>query len=99
MCGLCGLLGEDIHWSDPLTDDLPLRQERLRRIAAINRILSPFYVRVSDFQGRYYLIQSPTGAQDLAQGLEQLWEKTQLMTNRRLDILAASTISHFEQNQ
>ena len=45
MCGLCGLLGEDLHWSDPLGDALPRRRERLRRIAAINQVLAVFRLK------------------------------------------------------
>lgn len=51
MCGLCGLLGEDVHWSDPLATELPRRRERLRRIAAINKVVAPFRLKVEDFQG------------------------------------------------
>ena len=60
MCGLCGLLGPDLHWSDPLGDDLPRRRERLRRVAAINRVVAPFRLTVSDVQGASYLIQGPS---------------------------------------
>lgn len=41
MCGLCGLIGEDVHWSDPIDTSLPGRRERLRRIASINQVIAP----------------------------------------------------------
>ncbi|AJZ92584.1 hypothetical protein PFLUOLIPICF7_02960 [Pseudomonas simiae] len=66
MCGLCGLLGEDLHWSDPLGDELPRRRERLRRIAAINQVLAVFRLKVEDFQGASYLLLGATGKQALA---------------------------------
>ena len=69
MCGLCGLLGEDLHWSDPLGDELPRRRERLRRIAAINQVLAVFRLKVEDFQGASYLLLGATGKQALASGL------------------------------
>lgn len=69
MCGLCGLLGEDLHWSDPLGDELPRRRERLRRIAAINQVLAVFRLKVEDFQGASYLLMGATGKQALASGL------------------------------
>ena len=68
MCGLCGLLGEDLHWSDPLGDELPRRRERLRRIAAINQVLAVFRLKVEDFQGASYLLLGATGKQALASG-------------------------------
>ena len=64
MCGLCGLLGEDVHWSDPLGDEWPRRRERLRRIAAINRVLAPFRLKVEDVHGASYLLLGATGRQN-----------------------------------
>ena len=87
MCGLCGLIGEDGHWSDPLGDSVPRRRERLRRIAAINRVVAPFRITVSDVQGASYLVQGATGRQALAIGLEALWQQAQLLAGRPLDPL------------
>lgn len=87
MCGLCGLIGEDGHWSDPLGDSLPRRRERLRRIAAINRVIAPFRVTVSDVQGASYLLQGATGRQALATGLEELWQQAQALIGKPLDPL------------
>ena len=87
MCGLCGLLGPDLHWSDPLGDDLPRRRERLRRVAAINRVVAPFRLTVSDVQGASYLIQGPTGRQALAEGLDDLWRQAETVLGRPLDPL------------
>ncbi|NBF04503.1 hypothetical protein GV819_19665 [Pseudomonas sp. Fl5BN2] len=97
MCGLCGLLGEDVHWSDPLGDELPRRRERLRRIAAINRVLAPFRLKVEDFQGSAYLLLGATGRQELANGLEQLWALAQAMLGRPLDPLDPLVLNHLEQ--
>ncbi|MFK4076275.1 hypothetical protein ACI2KX_21380 [Ectopseudomonas khazarica] len=96
MCGLCGLLGEELHWSDPLVDHLPRRRERLRRIAAINQVLAPFRLRVSDVHGTSYLIQSATGRSELAQGLESLWEKAQAIAGGPLDPLDPRILEHLE---
>ncbi|WP_213879323.1 hypothetical protein [Pseudomonas sp. dw_358] len=98
MCGLCGLLGQDVHWSDPLGDELPRRRERLRRIAAINRVLAPFRLGVSDFQGSAYLLQGATGRQELASGLDELWDKAQAMLGRVPDPLDLSVLAHLEQH-
>ncbi|MCU1769008.1 hypothetical protein NTD83_26010 [Pseudomonas protegens] len=97
MCGLCGLLGEDVHWSDPLGDQLPRRRERLRRIAAINRVLAPLRLKVEDFQGSAYLLLGATGRQELASGLEQLWSLAESMLGRPLDPLDPVILKHLEQ--
>ncbi|KRV75858.1 hypothetical protein [Pseudomonas citronellolis] len=96
MCGLCGLLGEDVHWSDPLGGTLPRRRERLRRIAAINQVISPFRLRVSDVQGTSYLVQGPTGKQALANGLEELWRVAEEVLGSKLDPLDPRVLDHLE---
>ncbi|WP_311970925.1 hypothetical protein [Pseudomonas baltica] len=96
MCGLCGLLGEDIHWSDPLGDTLPRRRERLRRIAAINHVLAPFRLTVSDFQGAAYLLHGATGRQEMASGLDELWSKAGAILGRAVDPLDLRVLEHLE---
>ncbi|TWI47065.1 hypothetical protein IQ22_04397 [Pseudomonas duriflava] len=96
MCGLCGLLGEDAHWTDPLGNDLPRRRERLRRIKAINLVIAPFRLSVADFQGASYLVQGPTGRQEMANGLEQLWHQAESILGRALDPLDTQLLDHLE---
>jgi hypothetical protein len=96
MCGLCGLLGEDVHWSDPLGDELPRRRERLRRIAAINKVVAPFRLKVDDFQGVSYLLLGATGKQALASGLDQVWQQAEQLIGRQLDPLDERLLEHLE---
>jgi hypothetical protein len=96
MCGLCGLLGEDVHWSDPLGDELPRRRERLRRIGAINKVVAPFRLKVEDFQGVSYLLLGATGKQELASGLDQLWQRAEQLIGRPLDPLDERLLSQLE---
>lgn len=96
MCGLCGLIGEDSHWSDPIDSSIPGRRERLRRIASINQIVAPFRLQVSDVQGASYLVQGPTGKQAIASGLEQLWKVAEDIVSRKLDPLDPRILEHLE---
>lgn len=96
MCGLCGLIGEDAHWSDPLDTHLPGRRERLRRIASINQVVAPFRLKINDVQGAAYLVQGATGKQGIASGLEQLWKVAEEIVNRRLDPLDPVILDHLE---
>lgn len=96
MCGLCGLLGEDVHWSDPLCDGLPRRRERLSRIVAINKVLAPFRLKVEDFQGVSYLLLGATGKQELATGLDQLWQRAESLIGRALDPLDPALLNQLE---
>lgn len=97
MCGLCGLIGEDAHWSDPLEKSIPGRRERLRRIASINRVIAPLRLKVSDFQGSSYLIQGATGKQGLASGLDQLWQVAEELVSHKLDPLDPRILDYLEE--
>ncbi|MEB0046721.1 MULTISPECIES: hypothetical protein [unclassified Pseudomonas] len=97
MCGLCGLLGEDVHWNDPLNSELPRRRERQRRISTINRVLAPLRLKVEDFQGSAYLVLGATGKQELASGLEQIWAVAHSMIGRAVDPLDPVVLNHLEQ--
>lgn len=64
MCGVCGLLDNGPQWSDPLRQDIPLRQLRLRQLALLNRTLKPWRLSLTEFHGQW-LLASPTGQQVL----------------------------------
>lgn len=96
MCGLCGLIGEDSHWSDPIDSSIPGRRERLRRIASINQVVAPFRLKVSDVHGAIYLVQGPTGKQAIASGLDQLWQVAEEILSRKLDPLDPRILEHLE---
>ncbi|EPN65754.1 hypothetical protein A235_12413, partial [Pseudomonas syringae pv. actinidiae ICMP 19079] len=84
--------------SDPLATELPRRRERLRRIAAINKVVAPFRLKVEDFQGGSYLLLGATGKQELATGLEQLWQKAELLIGGPLDPLDARVLDHLQRS-
>lgn len=96
MCGLCGLIGEQQDWTDSLRSDLPRRQERLRKIKMLNHITASYRLSITDFQGVNYLIQTPTGKQSIANGLDQLWNEIQQLTGQKIDVLDPRLLSHLE---
>ena len=98
MCGVCGSLGGEEHWSSGagriLGDSAPTRRaERARRIRVINRALLPLRVTVSDWQARLYLVAGPTGKQMVVDSLPHIWQAAQEITGRGLDPLAPSVVS------
>ncbi|MCO7642412.1 hypothetical protein NJI34_37195 [Pseudomonas sp. S 311-6] len=95
MCGLCGLLGEDVHWSDPV-NDAPRRQARQRRIQVLNEVLRPFRIAVADFQGSGYLLQGATGKQVLASGLDGVWDGVASLLGRVPDPLDETLLARWE---
>jgi hypothetical protein len=93
MCGVCGSLGGEEHWSSGagriLGDSAPTRRaERAKRIRVINRALLPLRVTVSDWQGRLYLVAGATGKQMVVDSLPHIWQAAQEITGRNLDPLA-----------
>jgi hypothetical protein len=94
MCGVCGALGGEEHWSTASgrlqLDDAPTRRaERGRRIRIINEVVRGLQVRVSDWQGRYYLVAGPTGKQQVVDSLPHVWAALQEVARRSVDPLLA----------
>lgn len=94
MCGLCGALGGESHWSathtlDPEQAADERRRERAYRIALINSVLESARVTVKDFQNTSYLISTATGKQALATDLGEIWRAVADLTGRAVDPLSA----------
>ncbi|WP_182418208.1 hypothetical protein [Bartonella sp. HY038] len=99
MCGLCGLIGEKQEWSDQVKSDLPLRQNRLKKIKLINKILHYRRLTVSDFHGVSYLLQTPTGKSAIVSGLDNLWDECKNISGHSIDVLNPDLLSFIEDNK
>ncbi|WP_269495829.1 hypothetical protein [Castellaniella sp. S9] len=104
MCGLCGILGADDHWSDllprPDADELAhiRRTERSRRVKYLNRVLGAFSCSVSDWQGSKYLLSTLTGKSELVDNLGQLWPAVERLTGGRADPLSGAVIERLRRH-
>lgn len=91
MCGLCGALGGEDHWStaaaDPERAGHLRRQERRHRVALINRALAPARLTVEDFQGQFYVVKTMTGAQEMVPDLGGIWLAAERLSSRLIDPL------------
>lgn len=102
MCGLCGILGGEDHWSDllPLADEAELarvrRAERRRRVQYLNRLLGAFACTVSDWQGSKYQVSTYTGKTELVDNLAQVWLAVERLSGHRPDPLAAAVQERLE---
>ncbi len=96
MCGLCGLLGEEAHWSGSIKSGLPNRQERIQRIAQANRILGFYKLRLEDFQGVSFVLASPTGRREIVSDLGQVWRMAEEISGRLLDPLDPALLADLE---
>lgn len=104
MCGLCGLFGTAVHWTDTaaapeaFTGDKvqTLRQERYARIALANRILRHYSLKLSDVAGRSYLLTSATGKQAIVPDIMAMWTEAEKLLGRSCDPLEAGLIDRLK---
>jgi hypothetical protein len=109
MCGLCGVLGAETHWSDAAARpeafqpvDAPgsarptRRQERHQRIALTNRILRHYGLELADFQGQSYVLRGATGRQAVVPHLVGMWTAAERLAGRPCDPLDPALIAALE---
>ena len=105
MCGLCGILGSDSHWSDSASNPalakarqglLTRRQERLRRAALASRVLSHYGLSLRDWQGSSYVLRGRTGRAEVVDHLGSLWPLAEAMAKRPCDPLDLALLEELE---
>jgi hypothetical protein len=106
MCGLCGVLGAEVHWTDAAAraeafaggQAMPTRrQERYHRVAVANRILRHYRLRLADFAGQSYVLRGPTGRQEVVPDLIGMWAAAERLAGRPCDPLDPALIARLEQ--
>ena len=98
MCGLCGVLGSERHWTDSAgrTATRTHRHDRLVRAAQANAVLKHYGLRMDDWQGSTYLLRSQTGGTVQVDTLADLWTKAEQITGKRCDPLDPALIARLE---
>ncbi len=105
MCALCGVLGGSEHWADAHarpgaftrnTGPLERRRERARRVTHANRILAPFGLSLSDWQGSAFLLSTRTGKTELVDNLAHLWTAAETLLGRPVDPLDTALLDRLE---
>ena len=105
MCALCGVIGGNAHWTDgsgrpgvyhraPSTPER--RRERQERVRIVNRVLHPFRMTLSDWQGSAFLLSTATGKSEVVDDLTHLWTVAERLSGRDCDPLAPATIEALE---
>ena len=78
MCSLCGTLDGGRHWSDSQANPEAFaaraqthtwRRERQERTRLLNRILAPFALSVTDWEGNAYVLRTRTGRTEIVNNL------------------------------
>ena len=103
MCGLCGILGSDSHWSDSASNpalaaagSMTRRQERLRRAALASRVLNHYGLSLQDWQGSSYVLRGRTGRAEVVDHLGSLWPLAEAMAKRPCDPLDPALLEKLE---
>ena len=108
MCGLCGVLGAEDHWTDAAGNTRVYRdgdqggtrrQERLHRVAIGNKILARYGLKLSDWQGSSYILRNRTGRQQIVPHLAALWPAAEALAGRPCDPLDPDVIAAVEQSR
>ena len=93
MCGLCGLLGPETHWSDTSGEFVPLRKGKTRlsdrsyQLQILNFILSQNGFSASDWQGASYLVSNGKGSTEIASHVSAVWSVIENMGKQSFDPL------------
>ena len=82
MCGLCGDLTPEEHWSDRGATGRGPR-ERLARLRAVRALLAGTGLTVTEWQGRGYQLGNGRGRTVLVRDLGALWEEAARMRGGR----------------
>ena len=104
MCGLCGVLGAEAHWTDATAGPeafksgvtLTKRQERFARIELANSILRHYGLKLRDFEARSYVLRSATGREELVPHLPAMWATAERLAGRACDPLDPALIAALE---
>lgn len=105
MCGLCGILGVEEHWSE--TAGRPKifaseqraptrRQERLARIAITNNVLAHYGLQLGDWQGRSHLLKNKVGRTEVIGSIAAIWPVAAQLAGVVCDPLDPDLLSHLE---
>jgi hypothetical protein len=103
MCGLCGIVGTVPHWSDgvpgPSTPDTPSRRrERQERVRGLNRVLRPFGLAASDWQGSAYVLATQTGRTEIVSDVAHLWQAAAKLRGSACDPLDSNLLDRLERS-
>ena len=106
MCGLCGILGTEEHWTETSSrpasfagrDNAPTRrQERLARIALTNRVLAHYGLHIGDWQGRSHLLKNKVGQTEVVDTIAAIWPVAEQLAGRVCDPLDVALLERLDQ--
>jgi hypothetical protein len=105
MCALCGVLRGAEHWTAAAprpgvltrnTDPASRRRERMKQVAAANRVLKHYGMTLADWQGSAFVLATATGKTEIVDNLVHLWIAAERLLGRSCDPLDTELIALLE---
>ena len=105
MCGLCGILGAEEHWTETsgrsatfaARRDAPTRrQERLARIGLTNRILAHYNLQLSDWQGQSHTLKNKVGQTEMVETIAAIWPVAEQLAKQVCDPLDPALLARLD---
>jgi len=90
MCTLCGMLGDQVHWTDsrrPTAEAHAHWRERQARVRLVNTVLQYYGLTLAEWSGKSYVLSSRTGRTAIVDNLSELWSQAERLCGRRCDPL------------
>ena len=107
MCGLCGVLGGERHWTERAASPgifetvaggsgahrMTAARERQERVRLVNRVLDPMGLGLSDWSASSYVLRTKTGRSEMVSSLGDLWPAAERLLGRPCDPLDPDLLS------
>jgi hypothetical protein len=90
MCSLCGMLGDQVHWTDskrPAAEAHARWRERQARVRLVNTVLQHYGLTLAEWSGKSYVLSSRTGRTAIVDNLSELWIQAERLSGHRCDPL------------
>ena len=102
MCGLCGVLGGERHWTEraaspaifggadgegPEGPRMTPARERQERVRLVNRVLDPLGLVLVEWAASSYVLRTKTGRSEVVSDLGGLWPAAERLLGRPCDPL------------
>ena len=107
MCGLCGILGAEEHWTEASNRPAAFggakgaptrRQERLARIGLTNKVLAHYGLQISDWQASSHLLKNKVGQTEVIDAIAAIWPVAEQLAGRVCDPLDTALLERLEQS-
>ena len=105
MCGLCGILVGQGHWTDSSSNPAVFasrqtqhtwHRERQDRVRLLNQVLRHYHLSLADWSGNKLVLRNRTGQTALINNLAELWIAAEKLGKTKCDPLDQQLLDALE---